>query len=495
MKYSIKKTISISILAAIFLSSMIAPFLSALSSSEIMVSVVSATASSYGNAYPPAKAIDGIESTSNYWGTYAAMGLPQWLKLDLGSQVSVNQITTHFYDGTARVYTYSVSVSADGSSWTNVVATKTGSGVVTDAFSASMCRFVRLTVTGNTANNAAHIEEIKVFQSSTGLPSQTPTPTPTPTSSPQTPTGLSNGVPLSSIGGDYLIYFSNGDPSEWDSQLHWFTQFQCTGARLGFSFADEPTKTCSIYTYAKMNSVLNKLNSVGVKAVLCEFAGSDSHFYGSQAWINDWKQITADFKGDTRIAAFEIANEPYTGYLSPNGPTGGITNLHSFDVACSYLISQIRTIDPTRTIMYPICDVILTDDATAFYNDLVSTGVIAQGNILYDIVHPYYFQNIEGSDGGCFGNPAAKADWYWNNYVVPQANLLGWNNVWCGETFCWPRSEGYNYNDQQTFEKRFINYCVNAGMGFQVWCFFTSSDRQAQIDALNNSQYYTLIHS
>jgi hypothetical protein len=37
---------------------------------------------------------------------------------------------------------------------------------------------VRITVTGNTANTAAHIEEIKVYQS-TGTPTATPSPTPT----------------------------------------------------------------------------------------------------------------------------------------------------------------------------------------------------------------------------------------------------------------------------------------------------------------------------
>ena len=38
-----------------------------------------------------------------------------------------------------------------------------------------------------------------------------------------------------------------------------------------------------------------------------------------------------------------------------------------------------------------------------------------------------------------------------------------------------------------------INDFVSAGMGFQMWLFFSSSDQQAQIDALTNSNYGTLI--
>ena len=61
------------------------------------------------------------------------------------------------------------SVAAADSSWTNVVSARTGSGVVTDTFSQVAARYVRITVTGNTANTAAHIEEIKVYQSTSQI--------------------------------------------------------------------------------------------------------------------------------------------------------------------------------------------------------------------------------------------------------------------------------------------------------------------------------------
>ena len=376
--------------------------------------------------------------------------------------------------------------------------TKSGSGVVTDTFSQVTARYVRIIVTGNTANTAAHIEEIKIYQStSTSTSTSTPSPVlPTPTNSPtptSMPSGSTNSLPLTGLGADYVVYL-NHDPSVWDSQLHFFTQFHSNTARLMFSFKDDlgPTST---YSYSKMSAVLDKLNSVGVKAVICDFPGDDSHFYGSQAWINDWRQVAADFKGDSRIAAFEIANEPYPGYMAPNANT-----MHTFNVACSNLIDQIRSIDPSRTIMYPVELNLLTNDINALYNDLVSTGVTSKGNILYDIVHPYFFQE-PSMDGTT--SPVDRADWLWFSIVLPQIEKFGAENCWCGETFAWPRGPNggasgavnIDYNLQQIFERRMINYFVQAGIGFQMLSFFTTSDQQAQIDALVNSQYYILIHS
>jgi hypothetical protein len=134
--------------------------------SDVRIAVSSVTASSSDGCYVPNMAIDGIENPSNYWGTNAQVPqgrVPQWLKLDLGGVRRINTVTTHFYDGSVRTYTYYLEVSNDGSSWTTIVSTKTGRGSVTDTFSQVGARFVRITITANTANLAAHIEEIKVY--------------------------------------------------------------------------------------------------------------------------------------------------------------------------------------------------------------------------------------------------------------------------------------------------------------------------------------------
>jgi hypothetical protein len=321
---------------------------------------------------------------------------------------------------------------------------------------------------------------MEISSSGSIIPSPSPSPTPTPSGS---------SLPLSCFGDDYLIWNNwNGDPNYWASQIHWFTDYNCTGARLSFSFADDTgTDKDSTYSYAKMNIVLSYLNSVGVKAVLCDFGGANSNFYGSAAWVNDWKGLASDFKGDSRIKAFEIANEPYSIYLAPNANT-----LDSFNSACASLIDQIRAIDPSRTIMYPIEVGVMTTSPPAFYNDLVANGIPAKGNILYDIVHPYYFEDYPAMDP-C-NNPSDDADWYWNSYVLPQIAYFGAANCWCGETFPWDYTgHGFNgqltihLNIQKTFEVRLINYFVSVGMGFQMWCFW--GDQLQDLNVINSSNY------
>jgi hypothetical protein len=127
------------------------------------------TASSYYEGYPPDLAVDGVGYT--YWGTSDLVPegrLPQWLQVDLGSPISISEIETEFYhDATPRTYTYHIDVSNNGQSWTPVVSSKTGSGDVIDEFPEITARYVRVTITGNTVNNAAHIMELKVFHVTT----------------------------------------------------------------------------------------------------------------------------------------------------------------------------------------------------------------------------------------------------------------------------------------------------------------------------------------
>lgn len=321
-----------------------------------------------------------------------------------------------------------------------------------------------------------------------------------------------NSLSLSCIGEDYLVNGNmNGNPSYWVTPgalginglnstakpVDWFTYFHCNTARLSFTFSDDTgTDQDSFYSYAKMNSVIGYLNSVGVKPIICDFAGDCSYFYGTTAWINDWVQVARDFKGDSRIEAFEIANEPYSNYLGSNA-----TTVSTFNAACASLIDQIRSIDPSRTIMYPLVVGVMTTNATTFYNSLVANSIPAKGNILYDIVHPYYFEDYPLMD--IVNNPSGDADAIWNTYCLPQISYFGAANCWCGETFPWPSNGGggwngqttIHYNLQQTFEIAMINHFVSVGMGFQMWGFFSSSQQQADIDALTNSDYYSLIHS
>jgi hypothetical protein len=168
---------------------------------EVQVPVYGVTASTFYNlTYNPGMVIDGTPNAYNYWGTDSGFGLPQWLMLDLFNETVINQVTTHFYDVDSRVYTYYIQTSADGTSWDTVVPTTSGSGIVVNTFAPVTARFVMITITGDTAVNAAHIEQMSVQQLTQLTPTPTPTPaptaTPTPTPAPTaTPTPAATATP------------------------------------------------------------------------------------------------------------------------------------------------------------------------------------------------------------------------------------------------------------------------------------------------------------
>lgn len=317
-----------------------------------------------------------------------------------------------------------------------------------------------------------------------------------------------NTLPNSVIGDDYLIWGNwNGDPANGWGQatyLNIITQTHTTVVKLGITFNDEPAKSSgdSVYVESKMDATLGYLNTVGAKAIICDNNPSNVEaWFGSQSWINDWVQLATNFKGDQRIASFELLGEPETEFLATNciGANNNQT-IHLLDEACASCIQAIRAVDPTRTIMYPNFVDILTYDSTFFYNDLVACGITSMGNIQYDIVHPYYYEDYPKMDP--MSDPVDVAGWYWATVCEPQINYFGASNCFCGETFPWQDTGGVadggwngqlviHASMQQQFEVAMINHFCSVGMGFDLWCF--SSDWGQMSNCLSASNYYSYV--
>ena len=88
--------------------------------------------------------VDGTTGTR-----WSAQTFPQWVQIDLGSELSINQ--TELVPYSDRAYQYTVEVSTDGSNYTEIVdrtANTTGGSLLTDSFTTVSARYVRLTVTG-----------------------------------------------------------------------------------------------------------------------------------------------------------------------------------------------------------------------------------------------------------------------------------------------------------------------------------------------------------
>ncbi len=132
------------------------------------------TSSGVSQTYVPANANDGDQST--YWES-ANNAFPQWLQVDLGASVGVNQVVLKLppsTDWATRTQTLSVQGSSDGSNFSDIVAS-TGytfdpstANTVTINFTSVTTRYVRLLITANTGWPAGQVSEFEVYGPSTG---------------------------------------------------------------------------------------------------------------------------------------------------------------------------------------------------------------------------------------------------------------------------------------------------------------------------------------
>ncbi|GAA0398338.1 hypothetical protein GCM10009530_57520 [Microbispora corallina] len=140
-----------------------------------------ATASSTENAGTPASAaVDGDAGTR--WSSAASD--PQWLQVDLGSAKSVCKVVLTWE--TAYGKAFQIQVSADGSSWSPVYSTTSGTGGTQTLTVSGTGRYVRVYGTARGTGYGYSLWEFAVFTTDvTGTPS--PTPTPSPSTSPPPP--------------------------------------------------------------------------------------------------------------------------------------------------------------------------------------------------------------------------------------------------------------------------------------------------------------------
>ncbi|MFI5936364.1 discoidin domain-containing protein [Actinoplanes sp. NPDC051494] len=132
------------------------------------------SASSVADVYGAGNAGDGNPGT--YWES-ANNAFPQWLQVDLGQSVSVNQVILRLPPATAwstRTETLAVQGGTTGSAFTDLKAgagytfnPATGNTVTID-FGAATARYVRLSITGNTGWPAGQIAELEVYGPATG---------------------------------------------------------------------------------------------------------------------------------------------------------------------------------------------------------------------------------------------------------------------------------------------------------------------------------------
>jgi hypothetical protein len=128
-----------------------------------------ATASSTTQSYVAGLAVDG--NSGSYWES-ANNAFPQWIQVDLGASTSVARVILGLPPGwERRTQTLSVTGSTNGSSFTTLSGAggrtfDPGSGNrVTLSFPAAATRYLRVTVTANTAWPAAQLSTLEAYAS------------------------------------------------------------------------------------------------------------------------------------------------------------------------------------------------------------------------------------------------------------------------------------------------------------------------------------------
>ena len=142
-----------------------------------------ATASSTENAGTPAtSAFDGNPGTR--WSS--AAGDPQWVQVDLGSTQSICGVTLNWE--TAYATAFQLQTSTNGTTWTNIYSTTTGTGGVQELTVSGSGRYVRLNGTARATQWGYSLWEFQV-RTQGAPPTTNDTPSTSPSTSPSQPNG------------------------------------------------------------------------------------------------------------------------------------------------------------------------------------------------------------------------------------------------------------------------------------------------------------------
>ncbi|MFI5893599.1 DUF1996 domain-containing protein [Actinoplanes sp. NPDC051513] len=164
-----RKLVAAVVLAAAAI--LIIPTTSASAADTLISQGKAATASSTeSGAFPASNAVDGNFGTR--WSS--AFSDPQWLQVDLGATATVTSVLIDWEAAYAR--SFSVKVSSNGSSWSNLYSTTSGAGGRQTLTVSGSGRYVRLETTARATQWGVSLNEFQVFGSggSAGTPTIPP---------------------------------------------------------------------------------------------------------------------------------------------------------------------------------------------------------------------------------------------------------------------------------------------------------------------------------
>jgi len=120
--------------------------------------------------YPAALANDGRKNdTGQYWATDVRTDKEAWWQVDLEQPTVVGRVVVVLYYGDKRYYGFTVQTSLDGKAWDTVADCRDNKELSTAEgsscrFTPRQIRYLRVTVTHNSANTGRHLVEVMAYE-------------------------------------------------------------------------------------------------------------------------------------------------------------------------------------------------------------------------------------------------------------------------------------------------------------------------------------------
>lgn len=173
-----KNIFSIMLLAVLVMSCIIAPSSTYAQTTNLALNKPATASSIEASGFEAAKAVDG--NTSTRWASVDPATTAQWIYVDFGTTTAIGRVVLRWEAAYATAYT--VQVSNDASTWTNIYSTTTGNGGVDDLTGLSGSgRYLRINATTRGTTYGYSLWELEVYNSSSTPIPPTSTFTRTPT--------------------------------------------------------------------------------------------------------------------------------------------------------------------------------------------------------------------------------------------------------------------------------------------------------------------------
>ena len=127
------------------------------STTNLALNKTATASSTESGAYPASAAVDG--NTGTRWSS--AFSDPQWLEVDLGSSQSICSVTLNWEAAYASAF--QIQTSADGSNWTSIYSTTSGTGGTQNLAVTGTGRYIRMYGTARATQYGYSLWEFGVF--------------------------------------------------------------------------------------------------------------------------------------------------------------------------------------------------------------------------------------------------------------------------------------------------------------------------------------------